>query len=120
MHPIQRKGKLRYLKKFRNTWWTWISLLNKFICAEDWNLIFDATRDSFGGKAVLKRKVIFQLKSIMSSYDLVDIWRVRNPTLRQFKWRRKTPLQMSRRDFFLISYDLQFGVDSRENFVSLK
>ena len=39
----------------------------KFICAGDWNLIFDATRDS----RVLKRKAIFQLKSIMSNYDLV-------------------------------------------------
>ena len=33
----------------------------KFICAGDWNIIFDATRDSFGGKAVLKRKAIYQL-----------------------------------------------------------
>ena len=91
----------------------------KFICAGDWNIIFDATRDSFGGKAVLKRKTIFQLKSIMSNYDLVDIWRVRNPTLRQVTWRRKAPLQMNRLDFFLISNDLQFGVDSCENLCPL-
>ena len=51
----------------------------------------------------------------MSNFDLVDIWRVRNSTLRQFTWRRKTPLQMSRLDFFLISNDLQFGVKSCEN-----
>ena len=67
----------------------------KFICAGDWNIIYDPTRDSFGGKAVLNRKAIYQLKSIMSNYDLVDIWRVRNPTLRQFMWRHKAPLQMS-------------------------
>ena len=91
----------------------------KFICAEDWDLIFDATRDSFGGKAVLKCKAIFQLKSIMSDYDLVNIWRVRNPTLRKFTWRRKTSLQMSRLDFCLTSNDLQIGVDSYENFCLL-
>ena len=55
----------------------------------------------------------------MSNYDLVDIWRVRNPTLRHFTWRCRTPLQMSRLDFFLISNDLQFGVGSCENFCPL-
>ena len=77
------------------------------------------TRDSFGEKVVLKRKAIFQLKSIMSNYDLVDIWRVRNPILRQFTWGRRTSLQMSRLDFFLISNDLQFDVDSCENLCPL-
>ena len=33
----------------------------KYICAGDWNLIFDASMDSFGEKAVLKRKASFQL-----------------------------------------------------------
>ena len=55
----------------------------------------------------------------MSSYDLVDIWRLRNPTFRQFTWRRRTTLQMSRLDYFLISNDLQFGVDSCENLCPL-
>ena len=91
----------------------------KYICAGDWNLTFDASMDSFGEKAVLKRKAIFQIKTIMSNFDLVDIWRVRNPTLRQFTWRRKTPLQMSRLDFFFISNDLQFGVKSCENLCPL-
>ena len=34
-------------------------------------------------------------------------------------WRRKTPLKMSRLDFFLISNDLQFGVNSCENLCPL-
>ena len=64
---------------------------SKYICAGDWNLIFDATMDSFGKKAKLKRKAIFQLQNIMSSYELIDSWCARNPTLRQFTWRRKPP-----------------------------
>ena len=32
----------------------------KYICAGDWNLIFDASMDSFGEKAVLKCKASFQ------------------------------------------------------------
>ena len=45
----------------------------KYICAGDWNLIFDALMDSFGEKAVLKRKAISQIKTIMSNFELVDI-----------------------------------------------
>ena len=44
-----------------------------FICAGDWNLIFDTKMDSLGGKSKLKRKSIYQLKSLMSSYNLIDI-----------------------------------------------
>ena len=57
----------------------------KYICARDWNLIFDASMDSFGEKAVLKHEAIFQIKTVMSNFEMVDIWRVRNPTLRQFR-----------------------------------
>ena len=47
---------------------------SNYICAGDWNLIFHATMDSFGKKAKLKRKAIFQLQNVMSSYELIDIW----------------------------------------------
>ena len=60
-----------------------------FICAGDWNLIFDTKIDSLAGNLKLKRKSICQLKSLMSSYNLIDIWQKRNPILRQFTWRRK-------------------------------
>ena len=62
-----------------------------FICAGDWNLIFDTRMYSFGENSKLKRKSIYQLKSITSSYNLIDIWHIRNPTLRQFTWRQKNP-----------------------------
>ena len=81
---------------------------------ETGNLIFDTRMDSFGGKSKLKRKSIYQLKSLMSSYNLIDIWLIRNPTLRQFTWRRKNPRRMSRIDFFLVSDDIQSEVKSCE------
>ena len=46
----------------------------------------------------------------MEDLELVDIWRVRNPTFRQFTWRCKTPLKMRHLDFFLISDTLQSSV----------
>ena len=68
---------------------------------------------------MLKREAISQLQTITLNFDLVNIWRVRNPTLRQFTWRRKTLLYMSRLDFLLISNDSQFGVKSCEDLCPL-
>ena len=38
--------------------------------------------------------------------NLVDPWRLQNPTLRRYTWRQPTPLKQSRLDFFLISEEL--------------
>ena len=46
----------------------------------------------------------------MIDYNLVDIWRARNPNLRQFTWRRSSPIKLRRLDFFLISEDMQYDV----------
>ena len=44
----------------------------------------------------------------MSEFDLIEAWKIRNPTLRQFSWRRKYPeMKMRCLDFFLISDMLQ-------------
>ena len=75
--------------------------------------------DSMGGSPKLKEKSIFHLRSIMSDYELVDIYRLRNPGLRQFTWRRKTPLTMRRLYFFLISNTLQSKVKSCEHLFPL-
>ena len=72
----------------------------QFILAGDWNLIFDKSLDSMGGSPSLKFKSLQKLQSIMIDYDLVDIWRTRNPNLRQFTWRRTNPFIMKRLDFF--------------------
>ena len=90
-----------------------------YIFGGDWNLIFDTTMNSMGGSPKLKEKSIFHLRSIMSDYELVDIYRLRNPGLRQFTWRRKTPLTMRRLDFFLISNTLQSEVKSCEHLFPL-
>ena len=51
-----------------------------------------------------------QLQSLMVDYDLTDIWRARNPTFRQFTWRKTNPVKLRRLYFFLISNSLQFDV----------
>ena len=41
------------------------------------------------------------------TYDLVDVWRIRNPNKRNFTWRQKKPLIQRRLDYWLISDGLQ-------------
>ena len=91
----------------------------KYICAEDWILSLMPQWTHLERKQYLNVKQFFKLKLLCRNFELVDIWRVHDPTLRQFTWRCKTPLQMSRLDFFLISNDLQFGVKSCENLCPL-
>ena len=45
-------------------------------------------------------------------FDLIDIWR--DPTLRQFTWRKSDPRKMRRLDYLLIPNDLQFEVKNCE------
>ena len=40
-------------------------------------------------------------------YDLVDIWRIRNPEMKRFTWRQKTPVIQRRLDFLLINKEPQ-------------
>ena len=82
--PNEEKGQVKFFKDISGHLnGLDIPLGCKLICAGDWNLIFNTRMDSLGGKSKLKRKSVYQLNSIMSSYYLIDIWRIRNPALRQ-------------------------------------
>ena len=63
-----------------------------------------------GGSRSLNYNSPKELQTIISDYNLIDIWRARNPNLRQFTWHRTNPLMMRRLDFFLISDDMQYDV----------
>ena len=62
---------------------------SQFILTRYKNLLFDTFWDSLGGKHQLNKISIFHLKILMEDLELVDIWRVRNPTFRQFRWSTK-------------------------------
>lgn len=69
--------------------------------------------------------------SLLDEFDLVDIWRYKNPLLRRYTWRRLAPLQQSRIDYMIISrtivenqvvnnIDLKPGVLSDHSLVNLE
>ena len=65
-------------------------------------MVNDPDLDYFGGTSKEKESVKF-LNSICLSYDLIDIWRTRNPDRKLFTWKQKNPLVQRRLDFWQIS-----------------
>ena len=61
----------------------------QFILTGDWNLIFDRSLDALGGSPTIEFNAFREIQPLMIDYELLDIWRARNPTLRQFTWRQK-------------------------------
>ena len=81
---------------------------------------FDKSLDAMGGSRSLKYNSLKELQTIISDYNLIDIWRARNPNLRQFTWHRENPLMMRRLDFFLISDDMQYDVKFCEKLTAVQ
>ena len=50
------------------------------------------------------------MTELLGEFDILDIWRLRNPGLRRFTYRQKTPLILSRLDFFMVSNALQDNI----------
>ena len=72
------------------------------VTAGDWNSIFDNKLDKCD-KSCDGNIVNVEMKSLINSYDLCDVWRTRNNERRRYTYRQKTPLRQSRLDYFLIS-----------------
>ena len=73
----------------------------------DFNSFFDVKLDADGGSPQIKEKSICKLITMMSQFDLCDIFRVRHPNEMRFTWRQKNPFKQQRLDHFLISDNLQ-------------
>jgi len=92
--------------------------MNDFECESiiwggDFNCVLDIMMDKKGGRAQShcnSRKYIYD---IISAYDLVDIWRKRNPNVFKYTWHSNSnPPVQCRLDFFLVSFNLLAQVDN--------
>lgn len=72
------------------------------IIGGDFNVILDADLDGTGGKPFLKESCK-NIKDLCSSFDLIDIYRIKKPGVRRFTWRQKNPIMQPRLDFWLIN-----------------
>ena len=74
--------------------------LENIIIGGDWNLVLDYTLDYYNYKHHNNIKAQEQVDNLMINLDLLDIWRELYPEMGRYTWRRNTPLQQSRLDFF--------------------
>lgn len=78
----------------------------RVITGGDFNVYFDADLDHSGGQIETKSTVKTNIQDVVLEYNLIDIWRLRNPDKRQLTLRKRNPIIQRRIDFWLISDDL--------------
>ena len=83
---------------------------DKLIIGGDFNTVLNENIDKKGGNKGQISKSRNFLKQLIEKFNLVDIWRVKNPNTQQFTWRQATLKIYCRLDFFLVSNTLQDSV----------
>lgn len=79
------------------------------ILAGDFNMFLNTNLEAQGGNPTLKKNSIARFLRIKEKFDLIDIWRIRNPSKRRFTFRQQhvTGFLQRRLDFLFISNSLQ-------------
>ena len=54
----------------------------------DFNFHFNSKLEAKGGKPTLKKKFIRKMFELIESFELCDMWRIRNPTEKRFAFRQ--------------------------------
>ena len=83
-----------------------------FIVGGDFNCPLNPILDKTGGLLVPRKSVVASTECFQAELDLVDIWRIKNPTLKSFTWNQRSPKIFCRLDYWLISSNLQDLVSS--------
>ena len=89
------------------------------IAGGDFNVCLQPQLDSFS-KSSSNDKYRNSILSLLENFNLVDAWRILNPDTRRFTWRRNSPLQQSRLDYWMISAHLLYNMSSTEIHSSFK
>ena len=84
------------------------------IVGGDFNCPLNTLLDKKGGIMIPRKSVVASISCIQSELDLVDIWRVKNPSTKSYTWSQKSPNIFCRLDYWLIFnnlHDLAKSVD---------
>ena len=60
----------------------------KVVLAGDFNLFFDASLEALGSNPTLKKRSISKVLQLIEQHNLIDIWRIRNPILKRYTFRK--------------------------------
>ena len=79
------------------------------ILAGDFNLFLNKKLDCKGGNPSLKKHSLSHLIKLIQTFDLCDIWRIRNPKKKYFTFRQKhfSGVIQRRLDYLFVSSNLQ-------------
>ena len=80
------------LSNFENT------LNHNVIFAGDFNIFFDASLDAKGATPALKSRSINKLIELNETFDLCDIWRIRNPKKGKYTFRQEHLSELFNKD----------------------
>ena len=80
----------------------------------DFNLLLDTELDRKGGKKVKLSKSAHVVNTFLNTSEWVDAWRFINPERFQFTYKRRSPLVMSRIDYWLVSMSTLQLIESCE------
>ena len=86
---------------------------NRIILGGDFNVTLNPVWDCSGGNQSKKASAQF-IEDLCLDFDLIDIWRIRNPEIKRFTWRQKKPLIQRRLDFWLISEVCQEDIEKSD------
>ena len=86
------------------------------ILSGDFNFIVDLQLDAEGGNPRLKKNAIARIIKLKETYDLIDIWRVRNKNAKKFTFtqRHAAGFLQRRLDFIFVSNSLQYAIKDVE------
>ena len=80
------------------------------VMSGDWNLVLNPSLDYHNYKNINNVKAQEKVIEMMENNCLCDVWRELNSETLRYTWRRKTPFQQARLDFFLVSETLLLEV----------
>lgn len=83
------------------------------ILGGDFNIVQDFSLDKFRGRLHTNFAAKKELFALQDNFDLVDIWRDRNPDAKRYTWvSNHSPPIFCRIDFFLVSFGLISRIDN--------
>ena len=90
------------------------------IVGGDFNCPLNTPVDKKGGIMIPRKSVVASIGCIQSELDLVDIWRVKNPSTKSYTWSQKSPNIFCRLAYWLISNNLHDLVKSVDIIPAIK
>ena len=106
------KEQIEFLNKLDQCISEMFSSNDLLVLGGDFNVIVDENLDHSGATKLMRSNFVNYLDVFVRKHQLVDIWRKRNPKLKQYTFRQRTPLVQSRLDYWFISKKLENSVDN--------